>query len=45
LRAAQRKTPLAPRISKRRRVRSPIFEVAPNFCGCVANLEQGREDG
>jgi hypothetical protein len=32
LRAAQRKTPLAPRISKRRSVRSPIFEVASSFC-------------
>src|SRR3954466_12619326 len=31
-RAAQRRTALAPMISRRRRVRSPIFEVAPSFC-------------
>src|SRR4051794_18655267 len=31
-RAAQRKTALAPIINRRRRVRSPIFEVAPSFC-------------
>src|SRR4051794_41429086 len=30
-RAAQRRTALAPMISRRRRVRSPIFEVAPSF--------------
>ena len=29
---AQRTTALAPRMSKRRMVRSPIFETAPNFC-------------
>src|SRR3954454_9749210 len=31
-RAAQRRTALAPIISRRRRVRSPLFEVAPSFC-------------
>src|SRR5215203_2812407 len=29
---AQRTTALAPRMSKRRMVRSPIFEIAPSFC-------------
>src|SRR3954447_22150993 len=31
-RAAQRRTALAPIINRRRRVRSPLFEVAPSFC-------------
>src|SRR5215203_1673066 len=29
---AQRTTALAPRMSKRRMVRSPIFEIAPSLC-------------
>jgi hypothetical protein len=31
-RATQLTTALAPMISRRRKVRSPIFEVAPSFC-------------